>query len=1016
MTNKETAYQKISELVQRFTEQFASYKSAEYNETLTRRDFIDPFFKALGWDIDNEQGYAESYREVIHEDKIKVGGATKAPDYSFRLGGGKRLFFVEAKKPSVDIKEGIQSAFQIRRYGWSAKLAISVITDFEEFSIYDCTKKPKKNDNAAVARIEYFTYKDYLNKFDFLWNTFSKEQVLKGSFDAFLKGTANKKGTTTVDKDFLQSLDQWRTYLATSISWNNKHLDEDEINFAVQQTIDRLIFLRIAEDRGIEIYGSLKGAIKQGDCYKNLYQLFEQADDKYNSGLFDFKKDKISANLAVDNKVLKTIVNELYYPESPYEFSVLSVEILGSAYEQFLGKTITIDKGHRAKIEEKPEVRKAGGVYYTPQYIVDYIVKNTVGTLLEGKTPAEVAEIKIVDPACGSGSFLIGAFQYLLDWHKDYYTKNGTLRQTQSSKAKDNRLTPEGNLTTGEKKRILLNNIYGVDIDVNAVEVTKLSLLLKCLEGETEASIKNQFSMFHERVLPTLENNIKDGNSLIDLDYYAGELDLGFEKKIKPFSWKRAFPEVFKIRKPDNKEELKWHNKQIIKQAEDAEEKAKELIRKFGGVTKEPLEDYGDSGGFDVVIGNPPYDVLEKDRLGEFIPHLALQQYIKTNHSYINALGGKLNLYRFFIIKTIQLTKNKGRFGLIVPSSLLGDKSCNSTRKYLLTNSNSLEFDCFPQKDNPFKRIFEEAKLSTTIFFAEKSRLIDERGNNFSIRTYPANSFEDTHKNCVIQFKDLKEIDPENIPIPLIDTSNWEVLKKIHTIKGIQNLGKIKDFVIRRGEINQTIYKEFIEDELKENEVLIKGVQIGQYRFNKKISQGKVEWFNEKKFQQKNSKREICTFERIATQRITGVDERLRLVANIIKPKAYFADSTNSIHLLEGAQYDLKYLLGLINSKLFQWRFKLTSTNNNVGTNEIEALPFKEIDFDKDQDANLHNEIVKLVDQLLKLNEEKQEAKLESKLNQLQAKIDYCEDRINEIVYELYGLTEEERKLIETAK
>ena len=138
---KEQAHNKISELVERFNEQLVSYKKAEYNETLTRRDFIDPFFKALGWDMDNSNGYAEAYREVIHEDKVKISGATKAPDYSFRLVGGKRLFFVEAKKPNVVVKDEIQPAYQVRRYGWSAKLPVSIITDFEEFAIYDCTKK-----------------------------------------------------------------------------------------------------------------------------------------------------------------------------------------------------------------------------------------------------------------------------------------------------------------------------------------------------------------------------------------------------------------------------------------------------------------------------------------------------------------------------------------------------------------------------------------------------------------------------------------------------------------------------------------------------------------------------------------------------------------------------------------------------------------------------------------------------------------------------------------------------------
>lgn len=394
MIDKLSAKEKIESLVTRFEEQYDSYINSDYNETQTRRDFIDPFFKALGWDMDNEDGYAEAYREVINEDKVRISGAMKAPDYSFRLVGGKRLFFVEAKKPSVSVKEDIQPAYQIRRYGWSAKLPISIITDFEEFAIYDCTKKPDPTDKSSVSRIKYLTFRDYSKEFDFIWDTFSKEQVLKGSFDKFVQSDTYKKGTATVDKDFLESLDRWRTYLAANISWNNKNLDEDEINFVVQQTIDRLIFLRIAEDRSVEPYGTLKHTIKQGNLYQNLYELFLKADEKYNSGLFDFKKDKISENVIIENKIIKTIINELYYPECPYEFSVLSVEILGSAYEQFLGKVIRITTGHRAKIEDKPEVRKAGGVYYTPQYIVEYIVNNTVGKLIKGKTPKKSQKSK----------------------------------------------------------------------------------------------------------------------------------------------------------------------------------------------------------------------------------------------------------------------------------------------------------------------------------------------------------------------------------------------------------------------------------------------------------------------------------------------------------------------------------------------------------------------------------------------------------------------------------------------
>jgi hypothetical protein len=561
MYSKEEAHSQIAALVERFTEQLPSYKKSDYNETQTRLEFINPFFKALGWDVDNSQGNAQAYREVIHEDKIKIGSATKAPDYSFRLPGGKRLFFVEAKKPSVYVKDEILPAYQVRRYAWSAKLPISILTDFEEFAVYDCSKKPNITDKASTSRIKYITYKDYLPQFDFIWDNFSKEKVLKGGFDKYVQSDSNKKGTSTVDKEFLVSLDEWRKQLAQNIALRNSNLNEDEINFTVQQTLDRLIFLRIAEDRGVEEYGRLKTYLTGAEYYQNLFQYFKESDSKYNSGLFNFKKDTLSAALALDNKVIKNILNELYYPISPYEFSVLSVEILGSAYEQFLGKQIRLTAGHKAVIEEKPEVRKAGGVYYTPQYIVDYIVENTVGKLTEKKTPEEIAKLKIVDPACGSGSFLIGAYQYLLNWHQQYYkprfdelttiagsNEYTTKQRTDAQKERNHLpLTPDGNLTTAVKKQILLNNIFGVDIDAQAVEVTKLSLVLKCMEGETKSSLAAQMQ-FGERVLPTLDDNIKSGNSMIDMDFYEGELDFepGIEKKVKPFSWQHAFPKVFK--------------------------------------------------------------------------------------------------------------------------------------------------------------------------------------------------------------------------------------------------------------------------------------------------------------------------------------------------------------------------------------------------------------------------------------------------------------------------------------
>ena len=969
MTQKEKAYNEISELVERFAEQYDSYKRADYNETLTRRDFIDPFFKSLGWDIDNSNGYAESYREVIHEDKVKVGKATKAPDYSFRLGGGNRLFFVEAKKPSVAVKEEIQPAYQVRRYGWSAKLAVSIITDFEEFAIYDCTKKPQPTDRASVARIKYLTFKDYLKEFDFLWDTFSKERVLKGSFDKFVQGNLNKKGTATVDKEFLLSLDSWRTYLATSISWNNKHLDEDEINFVVQQTIDRIIFLRIAEDRSVEPYGTLKEAIKQGEFYKNLYRQFEQADEKYNSGLFDFKKDKISKTITIENKVLKTIINELYYPESPYEFSVLSVEILGSAYEQFLGKVIRIDKAHRAHIEEKPEVRKAGGVYYTPQYVVDYIVKNTVGILTENKTPKEVSKLKIVDPACGSGSFLIGAYQYLLDWHKNYYTGNGTLRQDQIAKGrKSDVLTPEGNLTTAEKKRILLNNIYGVDIDVNAVEVTKLSLLLKCMEGETQASIASQLRLFNERVLPTLDNNIKDGNSLVDTDYYDTQLDFGEEKKIKPFNWKKAFPEVFK---PTIKTKA-----QLFKPDMGIDEVQ---------IVEEPMIIYNEktAGGFDVVIGNPPYVMLQNLETREVFDY-ALRKFQSAKY--------KIDTYQLFTEQSIKLLKVQGLLGFITPNTFLKNIHAEPLRKFILDTTSIKEILLFNYS------VFSAASVDTCIFILEKGEA--KRKSELEVN---ASDFAFEVKNISSINQSVFANNNRTDFNLLVSGNDSEVLNKI-----AKNSKPLGDFCGAYFGIQTFDRSRYVSQTKKNNhyEPVIDGGNIEPY--NLKPSTEFVHYIPSAI--KSGGSEAIYRQNRICIRQIGATP-----IATLVPANIFTLNTIYNVFLKENNLADLKFLLGVITSKATKYFWKKNSSDEKKTFPKIkkEAILSIPVPIINKHNKNLHDEIAKLVNQLLQLNQQKAETKLATQVSQLQGRIDYCEDRINQIVYQLYNLTEAEIKIVE---
>ncbi|MDR2692610.1 MAG: N-6 DNA methylase [Chitinispirillales bacterium] len=991
MTTKEEAREKIVSLVLRFDEQKESYKNKDYNETQTRRDFIDPFWEALGWDVDNESGSAESYREVIHEDRVKVGGATKAPDYSFRLAGGKRLFFLEAKRPCVEIKDDVSSAYQIRRYGWNAQMPISVITDFEEFAIYDCTQKPKPTDKATVARIKYLTYKEYLQEFDFIWDTFSKERILKGSFDKYVRNDKIKKGTTTVDRDFLDSLDKWRIELARNIALRNNGITEDELNFAVQNTIDRVIFLRIAEDRGAEQYGDMRSAAKAGDCYKNLLQCFYAADQKYNSGLFDFRKDQVSGKITIDNKVIKHIISELYYPECPYEFSVMSVEILGSAYEQFLGKQILLSKSGRAVIEEKPEVRKAGGVYYTPQYIVDYIVNNTVGKLIENKTPQEISKIKIVDPACGSGSFLIGAYQYLLDWHKDYYTKKlhaVGMAKTADKAVKDNPLIPTGELTTAEKKRILLNNIYGVDLDDNAVEVTKLSLLLKCLEGETKETLEAQTKIFHARVLPMLDDNIKSGNSLIDIDYYENELDLGEERKIKPFSWEKTFPDVFYRNVPIDKKLPLMRQYQKVKKSH---EEAEKLIASYMTV-EEPGAVYHSkqNSGFDCVLGNPPYVKVSDKKVFDYFSG----KYIHQDYQQ--------DLYLLFLERYNKLLAIGGMLGVIIPNTWLQSVKFRNIRRYL-TN------EYYWHRIMHINEHIFKAVVDTHVLIFEKNSYT----KNCEIGIDIFEKGEIRHH----QFTDQSSLPDNGDVINVLSSEDekglFEKIKEASVFIGDVSVvyNGVKPFEKGKGNPPQTAKT------LKEKPFVCEGQRKPKGRNWKPLLRGSLinryvdfwdndSWIQYGEWLAAPRNHDIFEAEEKIVVRQTGDS----IIATIIGAKIICRDN---LHIIISTKINHKFLLGIINSKLTNFYYYQINPERGEALAQVKKSHVERLPIPKNVSKEQETEIIKHVNRLLKFNKDLQSATLPGQIERLQSRIAHSEDQINAVVYALYGLTEEEIKIVE---
>lgn len=826
----------------------------------------------------------------------------------------------------------------------------------------------------STARTLLIPWIELPKRWEELVELLGKESVYRGSLERYSAGRASRRGTSLVDDEFLNQMEQWREHLASNIALRNRDLTVAELNESVQQTIDRLVFLRIAEDRGIETYEMLKDAAVGPGVYARLLAIFRSADVRYNSGLFHFREeaavsgspDLLTPRLQIDDRVLRSIIVAMYYPESPYEFSVLPADILGQVYEQFLGKVIRLTPAHTARIEDKPEVRRAGGVYYTPTWVVNHIVERTLGQALEGKSPSAALRIRILDPACGSGSFLIGAYDHLLNWFSNAYSSDDT-------KGRDKRMYQDGDgtwrLTLLERKRILTSCIYGVDIDPQAVEVTKLSLMLKVLEGQSTETINRQMQMFHvDRVLPDLNRNIQCGNSLVGTDVASHLLlDRSDEHALNPVDWDVMFPAIM------------------------------------------------DKGGFDVVIGNPPYDVLEKDRGDASWPHSILRSYLPFRADYEPALGGKLNLYRIFLVRTIGLTRPNGYFGMIVPLSLAADISTAATRRFVLTSLSDVVLDCFPQKDNVSRRVFTRAKLSTMIVTGVRSRTPVSTSSQISTHVYPGNSLSDPAAENTLTADDAALLDPSSLPIPLTDAVEWRLCRRIHTLPGVVPLVELNDsYLVTRGEINQTVFRKYIHATQDGYVQMLKGSEVRTFAAHVAPSQGHQEWIDEAGLLRDNPAKPKPGEPRIATQRITGVDERQRLAAAVVTSGAWFADSTNSIAAVRGAALDLDFLVGLLNSDLFQWRFRISSTNNNVATNELLRLPIRVPGVSTVSGRASYDAIRTMAARLAEIKSSWVPSRSASEIDRHQRRVAAEIARLNDAVYDLYELNVEDRLLVES--
>jgi len=999
--------------LERLVESFAARRAeitaagSKYDEANTRVDYINHLFELMGWDVNNYSHRAET--EVVHEYKMKIKGMGKRPDYGFMVKG-KPAFFVEAKKPSVKIKDNASVAYQLRAYAHTKKLPLSIITDFEEFAVYDTRIPPKDGDGASVARVWYFTFDQYMQPpekiknaegfetvFDFIKSIFSKDAVEAGSLEQWTSTAKKLKGVMGADKGFLALLKVWRENLADEVAKHNLSISVRDLNTVVQRLIDRLVFLRFAEDRGAEVEDTLLNLANSNSVREDLNKYFDASEKKYNSELFAF--NPLLRDVVITDKKLKEVIMSMYQPQCPYIFEALPIEILGAAYEMFLGQTITIsggEKRHKATVRDKPEVVKAGGVVYTPEYIVDYIVDEVVGPMVSGKTPEQVASVKIVDPACGSGSFLIGALDYLLDWYTRTYLKDEVARKNAMKTGKlIERESGVYKLSLKEKRRILTQHIYGVDIDAQAVEVTKLSLCLRLVEDETMSGGQASFGFNEGRILPNLEANIKCGNSIIEPDYFVNHplLTEGIDPEelqaVNAFDWKSTnpdhtgFPDVFK------------------------------------------------AGGFNCVIGNPPY--VRQELL---TPH---KDYLKRKYGVYH---GVADLYAYFFERGLGILAPGGRFGFIVANKWMRANYGEPLRRWLKTAGieKIIDFGDLP--------VFENATTYPCIVIAENGK----KGSTFKAVNAEELAPHNLSGYLKPRFFKMNLADLNDAGWMLVDTQSRALMEKLRTqgvtldsyVDGRIYYG-IKTGLNEAFVIDTETKERLIAEDPKSAEIIKpflagrdikrymqpttekwliftrRGIKINEYpaierhllRYKKQLMPKPKDWKGDKW-----PGRKPGSYKWYEVQ--DSIDywrefEKPKIIYAEIAQKGQFTFDNTSLYV-DTTAYIMgtteKWLIGLFNSRLWTFIFSKVSSSIRGGYYRwkyqyMEQLP-----------VPTGNEGIKVkIAEYVKSRMETQECEDNYEGSQAQAlslKIEALEAAIDDLVFKLYGLNEDEIEIIKS--
>jgi type I restriction-modification system DNA methylase subunit len=909
----EAAYSEIERLVARFKGLSAAARRA-FNEDNTRKDFILPLFRALEWDTQNST-------EVSAEEKVSRGWV----DFSFRIGNVPR-FFLETKRISEDLTKP-QWVQQAMDYAWTKGVTWALLSDFEGLRVFNAEWK---EDNPLRAQFIEFGVDSYLTDFERLW-WLSRPEIAVGRLDHEAEKVGKKARREPVSQHLFDDLKTWRQILFKNLHAYNPQWTTGQIDEAVLRILNRLIFIRTAEDRQVErprlqaILRELKDQKRSGQLLSELQKLWREFDATYDSQLFEMHRADI---LACASSPFEVLIEGLYGKQFLlYNFNAIDADVLGTAYEQYLGHVIAAPDA--AEVLEKSAKRKSQGIFYTPTFVVKYIVQQTVGRYLDehGYNPAQ--PIRVLDMACGSGSFLIESFDVL-----DRYVAEQ--RGDLASRASPATGEAEYDVHAHARQMELLTQcIYGVDKDEQAVAVARLNLLLKALHTSDK--------------LPPLEH-IRCGDSLIS--GAADELKAAFGpdwRSKRPFNWQEEFPEAFKD----------------------------------GGPAA------GSGQGFDVIVGNPPYVATEMITPDDKV-------FLRA-HTRLH--GKELNLFAIFLERAIDLVREGGRVGFILPDSILTARSYQELRQFALKTCVIESIVHVPGG------AFRDALLGNSVILVLRRACVADNLPQNEVQTYTVDNEQHiTVLGRVSQGRYTETPDSSFV----LDANAISFMERLNRVGvELRQIAEVKDGV-KTGDNER-----FVSTQKQTNRhvKVLRGSDISRYLIE---FSGKYLDYDRERLARPREESIFLAREKIIVRQ-TGD----RIIAALDIAQFYTLDNTHLI-LLKPIPESTKYVLALLNSRLIDAFYQSLAGEKGrlyaqVRIANLERLPIRRIDFSDPAAIARHDRIVALVDEMLVLQRElvAAEKSLDDARSDLARRIARVDREIDGLVYELYGLTEEEIKIVE---